>query len=117
MLGPLAHDDGKLEISPNSSPPCCPAAINIALLIRGVIDGQSGEDAELSRSGQALLDGLQPYLQAGSKQSVTAAADSRDRLESLGRTSVENGNWHLSLRFGVWDSLREGIDPWLSSAT
>jgi two-component system chemotaxis sensor kinase CheA len=57
-----------------------------------------------------LLDKLQPYLQADAKQTVTTTPDNSDKFESLGRTAVENGNWHLSLRFGI-DSLREGMDP------
>ncbi|MGZ4959224.1 MAG: chemotaxis protein CheA [Methylomonas sp.] len=101
--------EGKLSISAELIAILLPCCDHIALLIRGVIDGQREEDPALYGSGQQLLDQLQCFLKPAMDKAVTVT-DRLDKLESIGGGAVTGGNWHLSLRFGP-DSLRDGMDP------
>ena len=103
--------EGKLSISPELIAVLLPSCDHMALLIRGVVDGQLEADPELSAVGHQLLAELQHFMQPTPPPDTAVAVSGRqDKFESMGGGSVDIGNWHLSLRFGP-DSLRDGMDP------
>lgn len=103
--------DGRLKVSPELVAALLPCCDHMNLLVQAVADGQVEEDPALAAEGQKLLAELQNFMQetAAADTSVTVS-EQQSKLESMGGRTIDSGNWHLSLRFGV-DSLRDGMDP------
>jgi two-component system chemotaxis sensor kinase CheA len=86
---------------------------HIGALVRAVADKReldAAQRAEGDAQMTALLAllGKQPDEPAAS--AVVSAPASVSRNEPAADDSCENGNWHLSIRFGT-DVLRSGMDP------
>jgi two-component system chemotaxis sensor kinase CheA len=101
--------DGQIAISSKLIEVLLPCRDHIHSLIEAVADGEAEEDAEQARNGAALITLLHPFLGQSGHLPVTHEAAPL-RAETSGGGRMENGNWHLSLRFGP-NCLRDGMDP------
>jgi len=103
--------DGALSVSSELIAALLPCCDYITLLIRAVADGQMETDPDMVVTGQELIKGLQVFLtQPATSDKPITVSEPQSQVVSLGSGDFENGNWHLSIRFGV-DSLRDGMDP------
>lgn len=101
--------EGKIAISADLIAVLLPCCDHIALLIRLVAQGQLQADPDLTGAGDKLLGELRSLTAIDPDKSIVRTAE-EDKVETLSRSDVEEGNWHLSIRFGA-DSLRDGMDP------
>ncbi|WP_150048014.1 MULTISPECIES: chemotaxis protein CheA [Methylomonas] len=103
--------DGTISVSSELIAALLPCCDYITLLIRAVADGQMETDPDMIATGQELITGLQVFLtQPATSNKPITVSEPQSQVVSLGSGDFENGNWHLSIRFGV-DSLRDGMDP------
>lgn len=100
--------DGKLELGADLVAALLPCCDHLGLLVSAMECGNFVEDPGLNASGARLLSGLQIYLSGGTE--VAQFSVPLKRCEAIGGGALKNGNWHISLRFGV-DSFRNGMDP------
>jgi two-component system, chemotaxis family, sensor kinase CheA len=105
--------EGQIQVSNELVATLLNCRDHIALLIQALDEGQLAEDAIQAHQGELLLGQLTPYLQQEQAMSPPVSiAQSKVEIEKEVKSdnAGQNGNWHLSLRFGK-DSLRNGMDP------
>jgi two-component system chemotaxis sensor kinase CheA len=80
-------------------------------LVSFALSGVNALDEETENSGKSLLSKLNLYITA-QKESSDFEHESIDSTPTTvaSRSSVENENWHISLRFGL-HALQNGMDP------
>jgi two-component system chemotaxis sensor kinase CheA len=100
--------DEKITIGGDLLSILLPCRDHIATLVEHAMHGTEN-DAECLAQGQALLDSLQPWLEASSQP---AAAPVRAKTQNLVRSEniTDHEAWHISVRLGP-DLLRNGMDP------
>jgi len=90
----------------------------IAVLIDNLEAG-GDLDADARANGETLVAQLKAYLgdkqahgdkQAAPEKKQVAISSTDGRVERESRDTLDNDNWHISLRFGP-DVLRNGMDP------
>ena len=99
---------GQLAISSELISILLPCRDHISAMIDDLVAGQT-DGADFSDQSQSLMARLQPYLALHAPM-PTPQPEIQAATEACGGGPLENGNWHLSLRFGA-DSLRNGMDP------
>lgn len=100
--------DEKITIGGDLLSILLPCRDHIATLVEHAMHGAEN-DAECLAQGQALLESLQPWLEASSQP---AAAPVRAKTQNLVRSEniTDHEAWHISVRLGP-DLLRNGMDP------
>lgn len=105
--------EGQIQVSNELVATLLNCRDHIALLIQSLADGKLTEDASQAQQGELLLGQLRPYL-AQEQTAIVPTTTAQEKVEiDKGASSeggLQNGNWHISLRFGS-DSLRNGMDP------
>lgn len=102
--------DGKIVITSDLLSIFLPCRDHIATLVENARHEQENDAACLAQ-GKALLDSLQPWLEAAPK---TASASAPVAIATFKNTSnsaeKDHEAWHISVRLGP-DLLRNGMDP------
>ncbi len=108
---------GKIDLSSDLVATLIASFDHIGQLLNASIDSKSSNNTTLNEMSKVLTVQLHAYLEgnlSSQKQSVEASVSQveipQSSVESMGSDVIDNGNWHLSLRFGI-DSLRNGMDP------
>lgn len=101
--------DGKITITSDLLSIFLPCRDHIAVLVENARQEQENDAACLAQ-GKALLDSLQPWLEAVPQTAAasTAAISSSPKNSSSSESNHEA--WHISVRLGP-DLLRNGMDP------
>ncbi|MGZ5000709.1 MAG: chemotaxis protein CheA [Methylomonas sp.] len=109
--------DGDVAVSAELVAALLPCCDHILLLVRQVANGDIEEDPAITLAGRQLLADLEQFLgnaqgadHSGQGSAVAEFVYPQEKVETLGGGTIEQSNWHLSLRFGA-DSLRDGMDP------
>lgn len=100
--------DGSLSINTELSAILLESTDHISLLVDDLSVG-NGNEAELAKSGEAILRRLATYL-CGDTQSAQATQEGSVTEPKPESAATGSDYWHLSLRFGR-DVLRNGMDP------
>lgn len=101
--------DEKIVITSDLLSIFLPCRDHIAVLVENARHEQEN-DAECLAQGKALLDSLQPWLEATPKTSVANAAAASGSPKSNSGAEANHEAWHISVRLGP-DLLRNGMDP------
>lgn len=101
--------DEKIVITGDLLSILLPCRDHIAVLVENARHEQEN-DAECLAQGKALLDSLQPWLEATPKTSETNAAVASASPKIASGAEANHEAWHISVRLGP-DLLRNGMDP------
>ena len=105
--------DEKIVITSDLLSIFLPCRDHIAVLVENARLGQVNDAACLAQ-GKALLDSLQPWLEAtpqpAAVNSPTATSSAPKYSASSSGAEADHNAWHISVRLGP-DLLRNGMDP------
>ncbi|WP_062062287.1 chemotaxis protein CheA [Cellvibrio sp. OA-2007] len=103
--------DEKIVISSDLLSIFLPCRDHIAVLVENARQEQENDAACLAQ-GKALLDSLQPWLEAAPQQVAANVPAASVATTHASNSDVETNHeaWHISVRFGP-DLLRNGMDP------
>lgn len=101
--------DGKIVITSDLLSIFLPCRDHIAVLVENARHEQEN-DAECLAQGKALLDSLQPWLEAAPQTAAASAPVTSSSPTNSSGTEANHEAWHISVRLGP-DLLRNGMDP------
>jgi two-component system, chemotaxis family, sensor kinase CheA len=101
--------DGKIVITSDLLSIFLPCRDHIAVLVENARHEQEN-DAECLAQGKALLDSLQPWLEAAPQTAAASASVTSSSPKNSSGTEANHEAWHISVRLGP-DLLRNGMDP------
>jgi two-component system chemotaxis sensor kinase CheA len=101
--------DGKIVITSDLLSIFLPCRDHISVLVENARHEQEN-DAECLAQGKALLDSLQPWLDAPPHAAAASAPVANTSPKNSSGTEANHEAWHISVRLGP-DLLRNGMDP------
>ncbi|MGV8837571.1 chemotaxis protein CheA, partial [Cellvibrio sp.] len=101
--------DGKIVITSDLLSIFLPCRDHIAVLVENARHEQEN-DAECLAQGKALLNSLQPWLDAVPQTAVASAPVIGASPKNNSSAETNHDAWHISVRLGP-DLLRNGMDP------
>jgi two-component system chemotaxis sensor kinase CheA len=101
--------DGKIVITSDLLSIFLPCRDHIAVLVENARQEQEN-DAECLAQGKALLDSLQPWLEAVPQPAVASVPVIGASPKKSSGAEANHDAWHISVRLGP-DLLRNGMDP------
>ncbi len=101
--------DGKIVITSDLLSIFLPCRDHITTLVENARQEQENDAACLAQ-GKALLDSLQPWLEAAPQATAATAPNANTASNLTAGAVADHEAWHISVRLGP-DLLRNGMDP------